>query len=355
MTTATRPAVGAIVAIYVAAFWIALPAGLWALGGWLDGLLGLEPLVGRGWLPAGAMTSAAGVAWMGWAMWVLWRRGEGWPISHLPPRRLVESGPYAFARHPIYIGFTLAFAGAGFAAQSLGRGVGAALVLALGATVYARAFEEPRLRRRYGAAYDAFAGPRLEWRHRVAALAGGYAVFCATYLPINAYSARRGVGHLLFLPGEAAIPFVPAMEYFYVLGYVIPLVAAIQIPDWARLTHYLRAFALTLAVAFATYLLYPVYFERPVLEVNSLATWLLSIEYLDHSYNHFPSLHVAIVWLGYFACRDRPACRGWLLPLTIAVSVSTVFVKQHYIVDVVYGATLAAAAWLATRWAPKST
>ena len=349
MTVAARPRVAAIVSAYVAVFWLALPAALWALGGWVDGALGLAPLVGAGWLLAGTFVAAAGIAWMGWAMWVLTTRGRGWPISHLPPVRLVTTGPYAFLRHPIYAGFALAFAGAGLAARSPGRGVIAALVLGAAAAVYARVIEEPRLRRRYGATYDDEVALPLDGRRRVAALLGGYAVFCATYLPINAYSAARGVGHRVFLPGEAAIPFVPAMEYFYILGYVIPVVAAVQLPDWTRLTRYLRAFALALAVAYATYLLYPVYFERPVLEVDSLATWLLSIEYLDHSYNHFPSLHVAIVWLGYFACRDRPACRGWLLPVTVAVSVSTVFVKQHYVVDVLYGAALAAVAWRLAR------
>lgn len=171
-----------------------------------------------------------------------------------------------------------------------------------------------------------------------------YALFAATYLSINAYSVGRPAA-TLFLPGERRLPFVPEWEYAYVLGYLLPSLSVFALPDARRLARLLRAFALTLLVAYTTYLLFPVYFERPTLHVDSLATFLLSLEYLDKSYNHFPSLHVALSWLVYFACRDWPRCRGWLLPVVLAISVSTLFVKQHYLVDVLCGAALAAAAW----------
>ncbi len=182
-----------------------------------------------------------------------------------------------------------------------------------------------------------------------AALATAYVFFCATYLPINAFSVGRDA-HILFLPGEQRIPFVPAFEFLYMAGYVLPVVAIWKMPDVRRLLQLIGAFFLTLAVAYTTYLLYPVYFERPVLEVDSLATFFLSIEYLDKSYNHFPSLHVAISWLIYFACSEGVRRRSLFLWLVIGISASTVFVKQHYIVDVVYGVALAATAWVVSGY-----
>ncbi len=195
--------------------------------------------------------------------------------------------------------------------------------------------------------------PRPDRKVFGAALLGAYGVFCATYLPINVYSVGRKA-HVLFLPGEDAIPFVPAMEYLYVLGYLLPIVAVFKLPDTQRLLRMLRAFAITLTVAYTTYLVFPVYFERPVLHVDSVATFLLSLEYLDKSYNHFPSLHVALSWLTYLGCRDQPGCRGWLLAVVIGIAISTVFVKQHYVVDVVYGVVLAAVAWRLARRAPSA-
>ena len=123
----------------------------------------------------------------------------------------------------------------------------------------------------------------------------------------------------------------------------------VTIRDYARFRHLVRAFLLTLATAYATYLLYPVWFTRPQLEVNSLHTWLLSIEYLDHSYNHFPSLHVALSWLAVHASQVSIRARFGLGAIATGISVSTVFVKQHYIVDVLYGAWLAWFAWRITR------
>ncbi len=178
----------------------------------------------------------------------------------------------------------------------------------------------------------------------------GYVVFACTYLPINVFSIGRAA-HRLWLPGEARIPLVPEFEYLYSLTYVLPLALVVWLPDVRRFRRAGLAFALTLGVAYATYLLFPVYLERPPLVVHSPATFLLALEYHDPSYNHFPSLHVAISWLVYFACREAVRRRVVYLVLVIGISISTVFVKQHYVVDVLAGAALAWGAWVAAgRW-----
>lgn len=184
-----------------------------------------------------------------------------------------------------------------------------------------------------------------------AALAACYLAFVPTYLAINLFSVGRPAVEL-WLPGEAElVPFVPQAEFVYVLGYALPLVALLRVPHGRALVRLVTAFAVTLAVAYATYLLLPVYLERPELEVTSVATWLLSQEYRDPSYNHFPSLHVATAVLLYLGCRDGLRRPALLAAFVAAVAVSTMLVKQHYVVDLVYGAGLAAAAWAAAgRW-----
>ena len=181
-------------------------------------------------------------------------------------------------------------------------------------------------------------------------LALAYVVFCATYLPINAFTEGRAT-HTLFLPGERAIPLVPGFEFAYLLGYVLPLVVVWRRPDAARLARLAWAFGLTLAGAYTTYLLYPVYLPRPELAGRSLATRLLALEYLDKPYNHFPSLHVALAILVALGCSDDRRTRWWLPAVVAIMAVSTIFVKQHYILDVLAAAVLAPAAWrLAARW-----
>lgn len=184
-------------------------------------------------------------------------------------------------------------------------------------------------------------------RRLLAAIVLGYVVFSATYLPINIFSVGRKA-HTLFLPGEERLPFLPIFEYLYVLSYFVGVLLYFTIRDEERLRRLLRAFGLSLAVAYATYLLYPVYFERPHLEVTSLHTWLLSIEYMDKPYNHFPSLHVTLSWLAVHASQVSRRQRLVLSLVAVGISISTIFVKQHYIVDVVYGYALAWGAWRVT-------
>jgi membrane-associated phospholipid phosphatase len=191
-------------------------------------------------------------------------------------------------------------------------------------------------------------GTRLVKRRAVLAVLIGYVFFAATYLPINEFSVGRPA-HTLFLPGEAGLPFLPIFEYLYVITYFLPIALAWLVRDPAVFRQASHAALVVLAVAYATYLVFPVYFERPVLRVDSLPTWLLSLEYLDKSYNHFPSLHVAWTWLVVFAAQISRGSRIAFVTLALGISLSTLFVKQHYLVDVLYGFALAGAAWRATR------
>jgi membrane-associated phospholipid phosphatase len=184
----------------------------------------------------------------------------------------------------------------------------------------------------------------------VVAFCAAYVLFVCTYLPINLYTVGRPA-HTLYLPGEASLPFIPEFEFIYVLGYALPAVAVLAVPDARRFAQLVIAFLLTLAVAYTTYLLFPVYLERPELVPDSLATRMLALEYEDPSYNHFPSLHVALAVLAYLSCRDGLRRRWPLLLWVVGVSISTLFIKQHYIADLVYGAALALGAWtVAGRW-----
>jgi membrane-associated phospholipid phosphatase len=56
---------------------------------------------------------------------------------------------------------------------------------------------------------------------------------------------------------------------------------------------------------------------------------------------------VALSWLAVQASSRK--YRGSLGVVAVGISVSTVFVKQHYIVDVLYGWVLALVAWRLAR------
>jgi membrane-associated phospholipid phosphatase len=177
-------------------------------------------------------------------------------------------------------------------------------------------------------------------------LAASYAMFAASYLAINEFNVGREA-RTLFLPGESAIPFIPEFEYVYALAYVLPFALVWKVRRFETLLRAEIAFFLTLGVSCAFFLAFPVTIERPAIEGDSIAHILLAIEYLDRPYNLFPSLHAAFAWLVVIA-GSRDARGGLAIPLAAAgISVSTVFVKQHYIVDILAGACLAPLSWWA--------
>ncbi len=110
---------------------------------------------------AGAALALAGLGWSAWAAWCLARA----PVALTPVgsvRVLVDHGPYAVGRHPIYLGALLAGLGAALAAASIAGLLALALLFAaLHAGIAPR--EEARLRRQYGGWYSDYAAEVPRW------------------------------------------------------------------------------------------------------------------------------------------------------------------------------------------------
>jgi protein-S-isoprenylcysteine O-methyltransferase Ste14 len=81
------------------------------------------------------------------------RRGRGTLSPADPPRHLVVRGPYRYVRNPMYLGVTMIILGEALVAQSVPLVLYWA-VWFLGVNLFVVGFEEPALRRQFGAAYD---------------------------------------------------------------------------------------------------------------------------------------------------------------------------------------------------------
>src|SRR6266850_2072251 len=89
--------------------------------------------------------------------------GRGTPALFDPPRRMVARGPYRFVRNPMYIGAVVALVGAALYYRSPALlAYAACFLLATHAIVVG--YEEPRLRRTFGAEYEDYCRRVRRWR-----------------------------------------------------------------------------------------------------------------------------------------------------------------------------------------------
>jgi len=107
-----------------------------------------------------------GVAMLIWCFWDFLAKGKGTPAPIDPPRELVVSGLYKYVRNPMYVGVLLVIIG-----HFLWFGFWALLIyamfvfLAFGSFVIF--YEEPNLKRRFGAAYEEYLRRVPRWIPRI--------------------------------------------------------------------------------------------------------------------------------------------------------------------------------------------
>lgn len=143
------------------------------------------------------------------------------------------------------------------------------------------------------------------------------------------------------LPIDEHIPFIPQFVIFYVLWY--PLFVAVGVPlmildgDAFKRYMYFTMAALTLSLLFCAIIPNGQNLRPSDMEISGLSTWLLAKIWLaDTNTNVFPSMHV-IGCIGAVAgAYDSEIFKKWrwvILLLAILIGLSTVFVKQHALID----------------------
>jgi protein-S-isoprenylcysteine O-methyltransferase Ste14 len=126
---------------------------------WMDDALGLPTLMSAQISALFAAVSLfAGLYWASWGYSYLHFVGKGSPVEAFgraldPTQCLVTTGPYAYTRNPMLIGFLFLMLAGALYADSI-SGVVLIPVLALVALLYIRRFEEPALVRRFGKCYE---------------------------------------------------------------------------------------------------------------------------------------------------------------------------------------------------------
>jgi protein-S-isoprenylcysteine O-methyltransferase Ste14 len=128
----------------------------------------------RGAFPSSLIATVFGLLLMGLgfslyllcAFWGFALRGRGTPAPIDPPKKLVVEGPYRMVRNPMYWSVFLVMAGEALLFRSVTLAEWAA-VFFVGTMLFVWLYEEPTLRRKFGAEYEEYCRAVGRWLPRL--------------------------------------------------------------------------------------------------------------------------------------------------------------------------------------------
>ena len=141
-----------IVAIYFMLFWVALPAAMIAGANLIDKAYFASSSLPDYLSPIGWLIISISSFTLIYAVFQFKKFGGEFPVSALPPSKLIEKGLFAVWRHPLYLFAFFIFTGCSFALRSLGFILIILPVFLVFAVIYIWV-EERILVKRFGAKY----------------------------------------------------------------------------------------------------------------------------------------------------------------------------------------------------------
>ena len=140
----------------------------WLLPKWLG--FTVEAASGTGWRWVAAVPSVLGFAVALRCVWDFGWTGHGTPAPIAPPKKLVVVGFYRYVRNPMYVGFAAGWIGLWVVfGHAYVPAILAVALVALGVHLFVVFYEEPTLRRMFGAEYEEYCRNVRRWWPRVRA------------------------------------------------------------------------------------------------------------------------------------------------------------------------------------------
>lgn len=164
----------------------------------------------------------------------------------------------------------------------------------------------------------------------------GLAYFCTKYIHIRDYvDLSLPLDHMIELRPAWVVPYVLAYVY-WIFGYI-----AVSRVSRERCRMLCRADYISKLIAAICFIMLPTTLPRDPIS-GGVFEWALNIIYtLDTPYNLFPSMHCLFSWLLAREMMDikqfRPAVRWGAVFFSFAVFASTVFTRQHFLIDIPAG------------------
>ncbi|MBI4617077.1 MAG: phosphatase PAP2 family protein [Planctomycetes bacterium] len=183
--------------------------------------------------------------------------------------------------------------------------------------------------------------------------AGLWALFGLGYTGTNHWNVGRETARI-GLPLDAAIQYSPWWEIVYSFVYFFVMLPVPLVAERKFFRRVCGAYVTAMLLSFACFVAFPVSYPRPDIVAETFFDWTVLLNYrLDPPNNCLPSLHIAIAYLAAFVSWRLSRPFGWVaLAVATAIAVSTLFVKQHYVLDIAGGILVAALAhrlWFRNR------
>ncbi len=153
---------------------------------------------------------------------------------------------------------------------------------------------------------------------------------------------------------DDAFPFMPSFVWCYLLYYPLCFTPILLIKGTESFQRIAAAYSMEFFTCFVLFYSFPAQMLRPEVTGQDLSSRVLRLIFdVDPGFNILPSLHVAnVVLIAILFFHYRKYRLGIIVALAaLLVSLSTVLVKQHYIVDVFGGIVLAVCSFvLCFQW-----
>ncbi len=159
--------------------------------------------------------------------------------------------------------------------------------------------------------------------------------FLAKYTPIEPHIVGNDIDNY--------IPFLSIFIYPYIFWYVMLTLVPYTLYNYNKksFNRYYLTIAISIILVAIIYVLYPTTMNRPLLEVNSLSTFITELIYKADTpiRNCLPSMHCLISFVFIYSSLDTKELpiihKILIVTLSTLVILSTVFIKQHVLIDVI--------------------
>jgi membrane-associated phospholipid phosphatase len=172
------------------------------------------------------------------------------------------------------------------------------------------------------------------------------AFWVLVYFGVGNVNAARHAWTLAWDP-VGRLPLLSPFVVLYLSVYAMPLAPFFVLRDREKTRKFALMTASVIVLCGAIFLMLPLTIERPLIVSASLSDRVLAWLYAtDRPINLFPSMHVALAYV--FACvvgQERPRWNMLMMVWATMIAISTLFTRQHYVVDVLGGIVVAAVAW----------